>query len=286
MRDSASEVRRAECPAKFACDSIPDCTVVVCDAAVAASERTSAGRGVGRVLEDHRARVGPRVLRELRREPGHLGVEQRAHPRGDQRRRLRHRAAQRVERQRQHARVEVAVGQRDAVGREHQRVLARDVELDLEHAREPLERLVERALDLRHAAEHERVVDRAPGGAHARLGDAEQLAQAPRDLDLPVVRARRVHARVEHREVGVRGVVGERGDAERGVEQPARVVEDERRLADADGVGAHEREAVARPVVDRLEAGRGERLGGGHDVVADPAVALAAERRRRSRRAP
>ena len=42
IRASASDVRRAECPAKFACDSIPDCTVVVCDAAVAASERTSA----------------------------------------------------------------------------------------------------------------------------------------------------------------------------------------------------------------------------------------------------
>ena len=35
---SASEVRREECPAKFAWDSIPDCTDVVCDAAVAASD--------------------------------------------------------------------------------------------------------------------------------------------------------------------------------------------------------------------------------------------------------
>ena len=56
----------------------------------------------------------------------------------------------------------------------------------------------------------------------------------------PVVRARGVHARVEHGEVGARRLVGERGDAERGVEQPRRVVEDERGLADADGVRAHE----------------------------------------------
>src|SRR5204862_411737 len=42
IRDSASEVRRAGWPAKFACASMPDCTVVVCDAAVAASDRTSA----------------------------------------------------------------------------------------------------------------------------------------------------------------------------------------------------------------------------------------------------
>ena len=166
---------------------------------------------------------------------------------------------------------------------QHQRVLARDVELDLEHAGEPLERLEQRALDLRHAAEHERVVDRAAGRALARLARAEQLAQPPRDLDLAAVRARGVHARVEHREVGVGGLVGQRGDAERGVEQPRRVVEDERGLADADGVGAHERDPVARAVADRLEPVRGERLGGGHDVVADPALALAAERRRRSR---
>ena len=88
-----------------------------------------------------------------------------------------------------------------------------------------------------------------------------------------------MHARVEHREVGARGLVGERRDAERGVEQPRRVVEDERGLADADGVRAHERDAVARAVADRLEPVRGERLRGGDDLVADPALALAAERR-------
>ena len=60
---------------------------------------------------------------------------------------------------------------------------------------------------------------------------AEQRPQAPRDLDLPAVRPRRVHARVEHGEVGVGRVIGERGDAERGVEQPPGVVEDQRGLA-------------------------------------------------------
>ena len=62
-------------------------------------------------------------------------------------------------------------------------------------------------------------------------------------------------------------------------EQPARVVEDERRLPDADRVGAHERDPVARPVAGPApgRAAR-QRLAGGHDVVADPAVALAAER--------
>ena len=170
------------------------------------------------------------------------------------------------------------MGSADAVARQHQRVLAGDVELDREHGLQALERVEQRPLDLRHAAEHERVVDAAAARALARLEVAEQLAQAARHLDLPVMRAHRVHARVEHRQVGVRGLVGQGGHRERGVQQPARVVEHERGLADADGVGAHEADAVARPVGDGLEPVRRERLGGGHDVVADPALALAAER--------
>ena len=174
--------------------------------------------------------------------------------------------------------MEVAVGQRHAVAGQHQGVLPRDVELDRQDGLEPLERVEQRALDLRHAAEHERVVDLA-GLAPARGRRVrEQLADPARHLDLPMMRPHRVHARVEHRRVGVGGLVGQRGHRQRGVEQPARVVEHQRGLADADRVGAHEADAVTRAVADGHEPVRGERLGGRHDLVADPALPLPAER--------
>ena len=223
IRRSASEVRRAECPAKLACDSIPDCTEVVCDAAGRGERADLGGGGVRGVLEDHRAGVGPGSSASCGARPvasGSSSAPTRAAtsdadcaiaPRSESSASVRMPA------------WKLPFGQRDAVARQHQRVLARDVELDSRTAK----RRSRASSSVPSTCGTQRNTNaswiaRAPALAGSGgIPIAEQLAQAAGDLHLPVMGPRGVHARVEHREVGAGRLVGERGHAEGGVEQPA-----------------------------------------------------------------
>ena len=111
-----------------------------------------------------------------------------------------------VERQRDRLAVEVAAGdheaaaRREGVGRngaalgEHERVVRRGVELHVEHAPEVVERVADRAVDLRHAAQRVRVLDlvRRPVVRALEPRVAQQVAQLGRHRDLAGVRPRQL----------------------------------------------------------------------------------------------
>ena len=113
-----------------------------------------------------RAQLGQRELREVERERDRLAVEVAAADDEP--------AARRE-----------GIGRDRAALREHERVVGRGVELDVEHAPQVVERVADRAVDLRHAAQRVRVLDlvRRPVVRGLEAGIAQevpQLARPPR----------------------------------------------------------------------------------------------------------
>jgi hypothetical protein len=87
-----------------------------------------------------------------------------------------------------------------------------------------------------------------------------------------------VDAWIEHHGVGGGRLERQRRHRQPGVEQPTGVDDQERGVADAEGVGADEAQAVARPEARRLQPRVGQSLGGVDEVVAAPDATLAEQR--------
>ena len=116
-----------------------------------------------------------------------------------------------VERERDRLAVEVAaaddapaagrerVRRGDAAAREDERVVGRRVELDVEDAAEVVQRIADRAVDLRHAAQRVRVLDLVRRGVVAGLERAvpQEVAQFGGDRDLAGMRPRQLVGRGE-----------------------------------------------------------------------------------------
>ena len=129
-------------------------------------------QGGRRVLVDHHPRVDPRRRRQERRQPAvePRVDEQRGPPLAD-RAELGERDLGEVEREGDRLAVEVAAADHpaaagrdrvdvgDPAAREDERVVGRRVELDVEDAAQVVERVADRAVDLRHAAQRVRVLD-------------------------------------------------------------------------------------------------------------------------------
>ena len=159
--------------------------------------------GGRRVLGDHQPGIEAARGGEERRQPAVQArvEEQRGPPLAD-RPELRDRELREVEREGDRLAVEVAAADhppaagrhrvlgRDPALREHERVVGRAVHLDVEDPSEVVERVADRAVDLRHAAQRVRVLDlvarRLVGGLEA--GVAEEVAELGGDGDLAGVR--------------------------------------------------------------------------------------------------
>ncbi len=197
------------------------------------SERTSATAAWAVYSSTSAPDSAARPARQKRRQAGQAGVQQRADPSGDQRRRLGDRGPDAVDRVGQRRRVRVAVGQRDVLAGDDQRVLAGEVELVADGLLERVQRVVDRAVDLRLGSERVRVLDAERTGRRGSLADAlEQLAHPRGDRRLTGPVAPRVDPWVEHDRIGGRGLERQRRDRQPGVEQPPRVDDQQRRAAD------------------------------------------------------
>ena len=150
--------------------------------------------------------------------------------------------------------MEVAGRQRDGLGaRDDERVLGRRVELDREHAVERGERVVHRAVDLRLAAERERVVEARAAARGRRAG--EQRAHPRGHGDLAGERPGGVDARVEHG-------AGRRRSPRTTARRPASAASARRRARTAASAARpmvtalldEQRHRVARAGVERREA--------------------------------
>ena len=96
---------------------------------------------------------------------------------------------------------------------------------------------------------------RAAPGCHSAL-PSSRATSALRDRRLARRGARRLHARVERRQVGAKAFEGQRrGHVER-IERARAIVEHERGMTDRGRVGADQREAVLRRERDRRECRR------------------------------
>ena len=144
----------------------------------------------------------------------------------------------------------------DAALREDERVVGRAVHLDVEDPSEVIERVADRAVDLRHAAERVRVLDLVGEALVAGLERrvAQEVAELRRDRDLAGVRPGELvgsgegDVRAEQRLDAHR-----RGDA-RGPGQPVGVGEEQRPDRGHQLGAVEEREALLRLERQRLEA--------------------------------
>jgi hypothetical protein len=149
------------------------------------------------------------------------------------------REPQAVERERAAGGVEAAVVQRLAA--REQRVLGGRVDLHREDVVQRGQRPGERAGHRRQAAQAERVLT-----ADGRLGAGGERAQTRGDELDPRQRARLGDGVGERLAVAAQRLEAERGDGEAGLEQVPHVGQDERGGRVRGGVGAHQRQRVAR----------------------------------------
>ena len=154
-----------------------------------------AGEGRGRVLVDHHPRVDARTGRQEGRQPAvEPRIDEQRRPALADRAQLGERELGEVERERDRLAVEVAaaddpaaagrerVDRRHAAAGEDERVVGRGVELDVQHATEVVEGVLDGPVDLRHAAQRVRVLDLVDRVVMAalELAVAQQVAELRR----------------------------------------------------------------------------------------------------------
>ena len=147
-----------------------------------------------RLLQRHEAGRGAADRRQIFRQAVAAGAGQLDEAGGTRRGRLRDGEAERLEGERQAGRVEIAGRHDGIVVGQHQRIVGGAVELDLDGAAGLIDRREQRAMDRRHAADRQRVLQ---GGRRGRVAAGEQVAQLPRRLLLPGGGPRGLQARIE-----------------------------------------------------------------------------------------
>ena len=163
------------------------------------------------------------------------------------------------------------VGDAVGLGEERRGRLAQEIEAGAHHLR-----LAAQAIGILHPF----VAGQVRGADGASL---KQRAQRRGDFDLAGMAPQRMDARIERRVRSARAVGRQRAGRKRRAEQRLGLEQADQRIGGRELRAVEQREPLLGLKRDRLEAGFGERGGGGRDAVADASLAHADHRRRHMR---
>ena len=238
-----------------------------------------------RHLRDHEARAEAWMRRQEGRQAGQGGIDQHGNPPLGQRADLADRERDDVGGEGHRLGVEVAARQRLVRFREDQRIVGDAVGLGRERLRRLAQYIERGAHDLRLAAQtvgilHALVADQMRG---ADGGPLHQAAQRIGRIDLTLMTAQQMNARIEWRVGAARRVGRQRAGHQRGVVEVFRFEESGQRIGCRELRAVQQRQAFLRAQHQRLQAGIGQCRRRRHADIADQHVANADHRRRHVR---